>query len=112
MNLKLYRVTCKGLSKDKVSYSVVSYSVATSPNNAHRIVRKYLDNADLDFSKDLRLRYLDKIELIAESAIYPDCDTRLYIQVCGMNDLGTCCGIAIKSNFKFCPICGIELLPE
>jgi len=30
----------------------------------------------------------------------------------GRADLGSCCGATIKSYFKFCPVCGVPILPD
>ena len=29
----------------------------------------------------------------------------------GRANLGTCCGVTIENNFKYCPVCGIPIPP-
>ena len=69
MTKKLYRITLRGY------YTV--YVVAKDTGEAYRIVRSDLDKRDYGFSND---REMKNIELLAEDALYPECDTRLYIE--------------------------------
>lgn len=78
MGKKLYRVTCRGMT-----YSIgtdvvhgIAYVVADSPNAAYKKLRASLDRRDLGLSE---YRELDKIELLAEVADYPDCGVALYV---------------------------------
>jgi len=29
----------------------------------------------------------------------------------GRANLGTCCGVTIENNFKYCPVCGVPIPP-
>ena len=66
---KLYRIIFQG-SLPNV------YVVATDPQEAYITVRKDLDKNDYGFRKD---RVMKAIELLAEDALYPECEIRLYI---------------------------------
>lgn len=68
---KLYKVEIRTIGKCKFSYVVAEH-----PTEAYEKVRKYLDENDLCFKSQ---RELLNIELIADSAKYPDCGTRLYL---------------------------------
>lgn len=77
MTLKLYRVTCRGMTTTvggNVAHGL-AYVVAEDAADAYRRVRTELDKTDLGFSKD---REMDKVELLAEEGMYPDCGHRLY----------------------------------
>lgn len=77
MTLKLYRVTCRGMTSTvggNVAHGV-AYVVAEDAADAYRRLRKDLDSTDLGFAKD---REMDKVELLAEEGMYPDCGHRLY----------------------------------
>jgi len=76
MSLKLYKITCKGMTVSSTGVAhCVSYVLAKDPTDAYKIMRTSLDKRDLGFSKD---RELDKVELVAENTDYPDCGTRIY----------------------------------
>lgn len=77
MSLRLYKVTCKGMTTN-VTGTVhgIAYVLACNPTEAYEIVRKDLDVRDLGFRHE---REMDIIELIAEDVPYPDCRIRLYI---------------------------------
>ena len=53
------------------------FVVAADPQEAYRIVRNDLDKRDYGFPKD---RVMKAIELLAEDALYPECDIRLYVE--------------------------------
>ena len=77
MSLKLYKVTCKGMTTSFTGCAYgVAYVVASDPTEAYEKVRTDLEKQDLGFRKD---RELDRIELLAENTDYPDCGLRLYI---------------------------------
>lgn len=69
---KLFRVTCKGMFDSHGC----AYVIAVGPTQAYDIVRADLDARDLGFLKD---RALDKVELIAEEAEFPEGARRLYL---------------------------------
>ena len=71
MSSKLYRVTCRGM---KSSHGM-AYVVARDPGEAYSKVRESLDDRDLGFDAD---REMEKVELLAEQADYPECKTSLY----------------------------------
>jgi len=76
MSLKLYKVTCKGMTTSSTGVAHgISYVLAADPTEAYLTVRTNLDKRDIGFDKD---RELDRIELIAENVDYPDCGTRVY----------------------------------
>lgn len=78
MKLKLYKVTCKGMTTcivGSVTYGI-AYVVAKDAEEAYQCVRSKLDKDDLGFTRD---RALNKIELLAEEGKYPECGTILYI---------------------------------
>lgn len=68
MTKKLYRVTTRKGNPG------MFYVVATGPTAAYKAVRVFLDENDFFFTHE---RELDRIELIAEHTVYPDCATRL-----------------------------------
>ena len=78
MNLKLYRVTCRGMHGGMASSQAhgIAYVVAEDSAAAYRKVRAALDSADLGFAQE---RALDKVELIAEDADYPECGHKLLL---------------------------------
>lgn len=71
MSRRLFRVTTKGLTTRE------HYVVAADAGSAYQVVRSFLDAKEWGFSKD---RALDKVELIAEQAEYPECGTILHFQ--------------------------------
>ena len=75
---KLYKVTCKGMQACIAGNSAhgVSFVVADNPDDAYRVVRASLDKRDIGFTRD---RTLEKVELLAEQADYPDCGFALYV---------------------------------
>ena len=76
MSLKLYRVTCKGMTTSYTGCANgIAYVLADGPTEAYEKVRASLEERNLGFPKD---RELDRIELIAENADYPDCGARVY----------------------------------
>ncbi len=76
MSLKLYKVTCKGMTTSSTGVAHgISYVLAGDPTDAYETVRTNLDRRDLGSDKD---RELACIELIAENVDYPDCGTRVY----------------------------------
>jgi hypothetical protein len=78
MSKKLYKVTCRGMQGaalgNKVSHGI-AYVIAEDPAEAYAKLRTYLDMKDFGFDQD---RELEKIELLAEDAGYPDCGSRLF----------------------------------
>lgn len=78
MSRKLYRVTCKGMTYSSSGGTVfgVAYVVAKNTDAAYEQVRQALDSRALGFKSE---RELDRVELLAEEADYPDCNTILYI---------------------------------
>lgn len=77
MSLKLYKVTCKGMTSS-IAGSVahgLAYVVAEDAADAYRRVRSRLDKQDLGLVKD---RALDRVELLAEEGEYPECGVALY----------------------------------
>jgi len=110
MTLKLYRVTCRGMTstiggnvahgleladfggercwigmdlaekRDFAALALVfkrsAYVVAEDAADAYRRVRAELDKTDLGFTKG---REMDKVELLAEEGMYPECGLRLYV---------------------------------
>ena len=75
--MKLYRVTCRGMTSTiggNVAHGL-AYVVAENSADAYQRVRTELDNIDLGFAKD---REMDKVELLAEEGMYPNCGHRLY----------------------------------
>lgn len=73
--MNLYRVTLRGMqhSVSGAPYGI-AYVVATDAESAYQTVRAELDRQNVGFSYE---RQLDKIELVAEEAIYP-ASLRLY----------------------------------
>ena len=69
MSRRLFRVKTKSMHEHFV--------VAADAGVAYQIVRHFLDTKDWGFPKD---RALDKVELIAEQADYPECGTILHFQ--------------------------------
>lgn len=77
MSLKLYRVTCRGMTTSSTGVAHgIAYVLAVDPSEAYRIVRDDLNKRDLGFTKD---RELDRIELLAENVEYPQRGTRVYV---------------------------------
>lgn len=78
MSKKLYRVSCRGMQGaalgNKVSHGI-AYVIAEDPAEAYAKLRTYLDIHDFGFDTD---RELEKVELLAEVAEYPDCGIRLF----------------------------------
>lgn len=74
---KLYKVTLRGMttSSSGVAYGI-SYVSAENPTEAYEKVKTFLDKEDLGFCRD---RELDKVELIADSARYPNCGTLFFV---------------------------------
>jgi hypothetical protein len=76
MTKKLYRVTCKGMTYSSTGVAHgVAYVVAENPDAAYKAVREDLDKRSLGNSRE---RELDKVELLAEAAHYPECGATLY----------------------------------
>jgi hypothetical protein len=76
--MNLYRVTLRGMTSQiggSQAYGV-AYVVALNAEDAYRAVRKQLDREDIGFAKD---RSLERVELLAEDAAYPECGHRLYV---------------------------------
>ncbi|MFA5388092.1 MAG: hypothetical protein WC322_06965 [Candidatus Paceibacterota bacterium] len=75
--MRLYRVTCKGMTSiiggESTAHGCV-YVVAYDPSEAYRMVRAYLDKHGWGFPKD---RAMDRVELLAEEGLYPDCGYHL-----------------------------------
>ena len=77
MSLKLYKVTCKGMTVRGFGVAHgISYVLASNTTEAYNKMRADLDKRELGFVKD---RELDRIELLAENVEYPACGTRVYI---------------------------------
>lgn len=70
---KLYRVTCRGM----LDSHGIAYVIASNAQHAYNLVRQDLDDRDLGVSNK---RELDRVELVAEDAAYPDCGRRLYVE--------------------------------
>ncbi len=76
--MKLYRVTCRGMSGG-LGYDTVfgvAYAVAKDSSEAYEMVRQYLVDEQIGFDKD---REMKSIELLADEAPYPACSYRLYL---------------------------------
>ena len=69
--MKLYRVTCRGMQD---TYGT-AFAVAENSEDAYRKVRMGLDVRNLGFARE---RELLRVELLADDALYPDCQTILY----------------------------------
>ena len=69
--MKLYKIKIRTYKK-----GCVNYVVANNPDEAYKILRKYLDEKNYFFSSE---RELDNIKLIAEEGDYPDCEVQLFI---------------------------------
>ena len=53
MSLKLYRVTCRGMTTSSTGVAHgIAYVLAVDPSEAYRIVRDDLNKRDLGFTKD------------------------------------------------------------
>lgn len=76
--LRLYLVKCRGMQYATGNSVVhgVAYVLARTTEEAYRKVRAYLDKHDIGFSCD---RELQSVELVAESADYPECSMRLFL---------------------------------
>jgi len=72
MKLNLYRVKLQGMWSDYGH----SYVVAENSDIAYRMVRKFLDEKNLGFSKD---RGLKEVELVAGEYQYNDTRRMLYL---------------------------------
>ena len=68
--MNLYRVTTKKGYGDCGVFHVV----AQDAGQAYAAVRAFLDNKDLCFTNE---RALDRVELLAEGKLYPECGSRL-----------------------------------
>ena len=75
MSRRLFLVTTKGVSAPK--YGRQHYVLASDAGAAYQVVRSVLDNRDYGFRDD---RALDKVELLAEQAEYPECGMPLHFQ--------------------------------
>ena len=74
---KLYRVQLKGMTSSFVGARYgMPYVVATSPTEAYKIVREFLDRKNIGFRNE---REMDSITLLAEESDYPDCRFQLFI---------------------------------
>ena len=69
--MKLYKIKIRTYKK-----GCENYIVADNPDEAYKILRKYLDEKDYFFEKE---RGLNSIELVAEEGDYPDCEVQLFI---------------------------------
>ena len=69
--MKLYKIKIRTYKK-----GCENYIVADNPDEAYKILRKYLDEKDYFFEKE---RELSNIELVAEEGDYPDCEMQLFI---------------------------------
>lgn len=77
MNMKLYRVTLRGMTTSVTNTAYgVSYVVAKNPDDAYNAVEQRLRAQDIGFRSD---RSLKTIELLAEDVMYPDCGMILYL---------------------------------
>lgn len=79
MKLKLYKVTCKGMTTDCMGTQTahgIAYVVASDADTAYMKLRDSLDARNLGFPKD---REMDKVELIAAVGDYPACGVALYV---------------------------------
>lgn len=74
MGKKLYKVTCRGMTYGLKPHGI-GYVIASDPIEAYGKVRVSRSERNLGCPMD---RELDKIELLTESADYPDCGTVLY----------------------------------
>ena len=75
--MKLYRVTCRGMTVSFAStVNGIAYVVADNSDEAYKKLKKYLDEKEIGFFME---RELDKVELIAEATDYPHCYTRLFL---------------------------------
>lgn len=75
--MRLFKVTCRGMTHSiggGVAHGV-AYVVAKNSDEAYKRVRADLEKRQVGFAKD---RELDKVELIAEAADYPECGIRLF----------------------------------
>ncbi len=76
MGLKLYRVTCRGMTTSSAGVAHgIAYVLAGNPAEAYEIVLDDLNKRDIGFYKE---RALDRVELLAENVEYPQCGTRVY----------------------------------
>jgi len=74
MSNKLCLVKCRGMRQSNING--VAYVVANDPTEAYNKLRSFLDKNKIGFKKE---RELFTIELLAESADYPDCGIRLFL---------------------------------
>lgn len=76
-NLKLYKVTLKGMTVCSTGIAHgISYVIAADLNQAYEKVRTFLDNNKIGFPKH---RELEKIELVASVYYYNDVGTMLHL---------------------------------
>ena len=79
-NTKLYLVKCRGmLSSSVITRHVshgVAYVIADNPTEAYEKLRHYLDEKNIGKYEE---RELHSVELAADSEVYPNCGTRLYV---------------------------------
>lgn len=76
--MKLYKVTCRGMTTGIGSDMVhgVAYAVAEDSAEAYEMVRQYLVDEQIGFDTDREMR---SVELLADEATYPRCSYRLYL---------------------------------
>ena len=73
VDMKLFKVTCRGLSDRHFE----AYAVANDSHTAYQMVRDSLEQRSIGFDKE---RELKSVELIADDTEYPECERRLYLQ--------------------------------
>lgn len=73
---RLYKVTLKGLHGVMGPNYQVSYVVASDLTSAYNKVREYLDEHEIGFLRD---RELDCIKLVADTNMYGECTTLLFM---------------------------------
>ena len=79
--LKLYRVTCRGMTSSfggQPSHGI-AYVVASDAEQAYRLHRGYLNRFDLGFNYE---RELDNVALVAENVRYPSSNLLLLGDSC------------------------------
>lgn len=77
--MKLYRVELQGMTYTMVTSPAygLPYVVANSMDEAEQLVKEYLEENNIGFSKD---REVKSITLLAEEGRYPDCGYQLFIK--------------------------------
>lgn len=73
---KLYKVTLRGMTTSSVGAPHgIAYVVAEDSAEAHQKIKHGLEERNLGTDKE---RELHTVELLADSASYPNCGRRLY----------------------------------